>query len=362
MTERQPPYRNEKYSIVFPSGQGIVGYPNDEEVTEALSAKADLDGPSFTGEVSLDAATIDVLRLRLKDGEKGFVLRSYGNGSSTIPGLYLWDAAGHVVGRLATTADDTSGDSTVTVHEDTDLPQPSAMPFTPRDMIEIWADYAPGLHLFLKGSTATLVTVGRLEDGDNTEVRLGLFSDSVNHAVFRDWGDGPSWFIRQEGTTTFYLTSPRGDVPFGPPTEVDNTGKTLAETARVAESLTAMLTPGEWKPLALGVGVTPNGVAQYRHNAGRIELRGEIKFTARSTYFGGAATMPPEARPEVEHVQPAAMREDGVAPRTGYVTVQVNGNLNFNPTGTVNRVSFGGIWWPEPGFVGPQTRPAPVDE
>lgn len=399
------------------------------------AAKANVASPTLTGEATLDGATLDVLRLRLKDGEKGFVIRSYGAGANPAPGLYLWDAAGHVVGRLTTSADlDSKADGsqilglqaqldelpdqiaakadvtqilslqeqldrvpdqiaaaagarTITVHEGVELPQPTAMPFTPRDLIDAWRGYDSGLHLFTEDKNhfarrGTLVLLSRFidEDTGGLELRLSVDAgDTTNHAVIRDWGGGSSWFMRQEGLQIVYLESPKGDAPFGMPTVINLAGMAadvqavgfagmaetqaaMAETVRTTEALAEMLTPGEWKPLPLGAGVTPNGVAQYRHNAGRIELRGEFKFTTRSTYFGGAATLPPEARPEVEHVQPAAMREDGVAPRTGYVTVQANGNLNFNPTGTVNRVSLGGIWWPEPGFTGPQTKPAPADD
>lgn len=103
----------------------------------------------------------------------------------------------------------------VTVHEDTELPQPTSMPFTPRDLIDAWEAYPAGLHLFTNGSMTTLVTLGRLADGDgNVELRLSVTGDTTNHAVLRDWGNGDSWFMRQEGLQVTYLTAPKGDAPF----------------------------------------------------------------------------------------------------------------------------------------------------
>jgi len=132
---------------------------------------------------------------------------------------------------------------------------------------------------------------------------------------------------------------------------------------RAATAMTELLTPGEWVNLKLAAGTAADGVAQYRHNAGRIELRGVIAFPNRSAYLASIATIPVEARPDVDATMPAAMWESGVASRSGYLSAYKNGSLNLSPLGTVNRVSLAGIWWPEPGFTGPQlTRPAPAED
>lgn len=57
MADRIPPFRNEKFSIQFPGGQGIVGYPTEEEMATAIKDAIDaIDWDSFATDAEVLAA------------------------------------------------------------------------------------------------------------------------------------------------------------------------------------------------------------------------------------------------------------------------------------------------------------------
>lgn len=130
---------------------------------------------------------------------------------------------GEVDALLSALPGGVTADSPITVHT-TPPPSPTNFPFTPREFIDLWADYEPGLHLFETPRGKVLVNLNKASGNPGEDqVDLAMWAaGQTSHGNIRDWGDGKSILVQVEGTTMNVLASVKGDQPFQP-TTVDMT-------------------------------------------------------------------------------------------------------------------------------------------
>ena len=136
----------------------------------------------------------------------------------------------------------------------------------------------------------------------------------------------------------------------------------VAQTARVTETITQVLTPGPWVQIPLTNGSSDTTAGQrrceMRLNAGRVELRGQFAVPTTTGYRSGVFKISdPVYQPETEVTQPIAVWEQSVAGRFGYIYIGTDGSATVQPQNEKwNRVSLDGLWWPAKGFTGPTTK------
>lgn len=208
---------------------------------------------AMRGEIIPNVASVDDIPDDAEIGQAFLV------GDDKVLYVVMADGAGTIGGGVESAA------QPVTFHKGL-VPQP-VPPITPEAVLALWRPYEPGLHLFEQGGAKALVILGRQVDEDDggEQIDLRMFlPDSTVTATIRDWDNGSSRLMIQQGMEFLVLEATKGDKPMLP-TQTINLGDVYSKfevDTLLADAQAAGLTQDQIDAIIAAIPGTPVTAAQ----------------------------------------------------------------------------------------------------